>query len=143
MFVGTSILLSRQKDVFCRDKHVFVMFVGDKYLSRQTFCCDKNMFVATKEIFCRDKTLSRQKWYLWQLPPMIDSPPHRFQSLSSQFPKPQQDFLGCTRSSRMEDGNRKMVITVVHIIISTIISLVVIAISVIIDVVIDEFYSDG
>ena len=43
----------------------------------------------------------------------------------------------------MEDGNRKSVITVVHIIISTIISLVVIVISAIIDVVIDDFYSDG
>ena len=34
-------------------------------LSRQRFCRNKIMFVAT------DTCLSRQKLYLWQLPPMI------------------------------------------------------------------------
>ena len=70
-------LLSRQKYFirgschkyrFCRDKYVFCF---DKSvaatntclcLSQQTFCSDKNIFVATKYV------LSRQKWYLWQLP---------------------------------------------------------------------------
>ena len=84
------------KDVFCHDKHMFVatkesllrqnfshnkiMFVMTKiFLSQQRFCCDKHTFVTTKDVFCCDKhmfvmtnmCLSRQKLYLWQLPPMI------------------------------------------------------------------------
>ena len=39
-------------------------------LSQQKFCHDKHTFVATKDVFCH-KLLSRQKWYLWHLPPMI------------------------------------------------------------------------
>ena len=48
-------LLSRQKYA-CRDK---IMFVATKYLSRQTRVCRNKTF------------LSRQNWYLWQLPPVI------------------------------------------------------------------------
>ena len=66
-----------------------VLFVAtNMILSRQKFCCNKNMFAATtlQACFCRDqkivfcldkhvfvvtKLLSRQKAYLWQLPPMI------------------------------------------------------------------------
>ena len=49
---------------FCHDKHVFV---ASKRVSLpwQKFCHDKIMFVVTK--LC----LSQQKWYLWQLLPMI------------------------------------------------------------------------
>ena len=65
---GKTRLLSRQKYA-CRDK----------YLSLQRFCRGKHTFVATKDVLCCDKRvfvatkmcLSRQKWYLWQLPPMI------------------------------------------------------------------------
>ena len=57
------------KDVFYRDKHVFV--VTKVSSSRQNFCCDKiclsqqmskicllrqkMCFIATKDVFCRDK----------------------------------------------------------------------------------------
>jgi len=123
MFVATNMILSRQK--FCHDKHIFVA-TKDVYdwrelpqsiiLSRQTFCHTKHTFIVTKDVFCylcklclsqqnvchdkhvfvatniillrqayvcRDKRrvlcfsrqtfclLSRQKWYLWQFPPMI------------------------------------------------------------------------
>ena len=64
------------------------MLAATKLLSRQRFCRNKHNFVATKDVFCRDKQdksklvvtklLSRKayfccnkKWYLWQLPPMI------------------------------------------------------------------------
>ena len=78
-------LLSLQKyacrDNFCHDKQLFV--------ATKIFCCDKHNFVATKvlswqayfcrnkRVFCRDKhrlrkRLSRQKLYLWRLPPMIE-----------------------------------------------------------------------
>ena len=48
------------------------------FLSHQTRVCrDKQIFVATIDVFCRDKHVfvttklfSRQKLYLWQLPPM-------------------------------------------------------------------------
>ena len=42
------------KDVFCRDKHVFV--ATKVSLSRQTFCRDKIMFVATNILLSRQKT---------------------------------------------------------------------------------------
>ena len=45
--------------IFCRNKHTFVT---TKVLRI------KHTFVATKDVFL---CLSRQKWYLWQLPPMI------------------------------------------------------------------------
>ena len=75
IFVATSILLSQQA-YFCCDQN---MLVATKLLSRQIFVttnvtlsqqayfsCDKHMFVMTK-------LLLRQKWYLWQLPPMIET----------------------------------------------------------------------
>ena len=76
------VFLSRQTRV-CRYKHAFVttkdMFCCDTHVCHdksrlvttklcllwQKFCCNKNMFVATNTY------LSGQKWYLWQLPPMI------------------------------------------------------------------------
>ena len=71
---------------FCYDKQTFVttkdmflivmanVFVVTKVsLLWQNFCCDKNMFVMTKHVFVMTKLLSWQKWYLWQLPPMIES----------------------------------------------------------------------
>ena len=68
VFVVTKVSLLRQN--FCRDKS----FVATKIcLLRQKFCRDKHTFVAIKDVFCRDKHVSRQKWYLWQLPPMIES----------------------------------------------------------------------
>ena len=61
----------------CRDKKYFVVTII--ILSRHKFCRNTHTFVATtKDVFCRDKyvfvateLLSRQKWYLWQLPPMV------------------------------------------------------------------------
>ena len=43
-------------------------------LSWQNFCRDKIMFVATSILLCFVTTITRlswQKWYLWQLPPMV------------------------------------------------------------------------
>ena len=74
--------LSQQTRV-CRDKQV--VFCRDKSMLAATiFCRDKSMFAAaeyfsrdthtclSRQRFCRDKhTFSRQKWYLWQLSPMI------------------------------------------------------------------------
>ena len=53
---ATNTCLSRQKNVFCRDKSVLV--ATSIILSRQKFCRGKHIFVTTKD--------------LWQLPPMID-----------------------------------------------------------------------
>ena len=58
IFVATKVCLPRQN--FCRDK---VMFVATNLSWRNS--CREKRFVATS-VF-----LSRQKWYLWQLPPMI------------------------------------------------------------------------
>ena len=80
MFVATKnvfCVLSRLAD-FCRDERR--VFVATKIcLSRQKFYRNKHTSVETKDVFCRDKhvfvatkRLSRQKLYLWQLPPMID-----------------------------------------------------------------------
>ena len=87
------------KHVFCHDKNMFVAtnicwtslllsqqntsFVVTKAcLLRQNFCPDKHNFVMTK-------LLSRQKWYLWQLLPMIELKPSqandRTQAISSQW----------------------------------------------------------
>ena len=42
------------------------------WLSRQNYVCRDKTFVATNITLSPQKTcLSRQKWYLWQLPPMI------------------------------------------------------------------------
>ena len=74
-FVATTTCLSRQKyacrDEFCRDKSMLVVFVVTKLLSRQAyFCHDKHVFVETKYVFCRDKSmlvatklLSRQAYF--------------------------------------------------------------------------------
>ena len=73
IFVVTKVCLSWQNlccDKFCRDKHNFVT----KYLSWQKFCPSKHAFVAAKDVFCHNSPnayLLQQKWYLWQLPPMI------------------------------------------------------------------------
>ena len=49
---------------FCRDKIYIVLL-------RQKFCRGKHTFVATKDVFRRDKSFVT-KWCLWQLPPTID-----------------------------------------------------------------------
>ena len=69
-------LLSRQKyarrdKTFCRGKHVFAA-------TKDVFCRNKGMLAATdtclsRQIFVGQKPLSRQKWYLCPLPPMITS----------------------------------------------------------------------
>ena len=58
LLVATNVLL--RQNYICRDK----------YLSWQKFCRNKN---TRQSYFCCDKrrVLSRQKWYLWQLPPVI------------------------------------------------------------------------
>ena len=71
MLVATKVCLSRQKYA-CRDK---TFLVAKVCLSRQQFCRKKIMFVATnvcrsKHVFVATKVLLRQKFYLWQLPPM-------------------------------------------------------------------------
>ena len=70
IFVATKLCLSQQ------------IFVATKVLSRQKYVCRDKRFVAPQVLsrqayFCHDKrrVLSRQKWYLWQLPPMIGSHP--------------------------------------------------------------------
>ena len=60
---------------FCRDKNMLVVakISSRKYtnICRDKHVTDEHTFVATKDVFCRDK-----KWYLWQLPSMIIiSPP--------------------------------------------------------------------
>ena len=83
IFVATNTFVATKDDktfittntCFCRDKHNFV--ATNIILSQQKFGRDKHAFVATKDVFCRDKhaakRLSRQKRYLWQLPPMIEN----------------------------------------------------------------------
>ena len=75
-------VLSRQARI-CRDKRKLVCrdktFASSNILlSRQNFCLVKHTLVATKDVLCRDKHvfvatkhLSRQKLYLWQLPPVL------------------------------------------------------------------------
>ena len=89
MLVTTNVCLLQQNTFFllwhkyaCHNK-TFVMtklcllqqiFVMTKVLSRQAwqrFCRDKHTFVVTKDMFCHNKTLSWQKWYLLQLPSVI------------------------------------------------------------------------
>ena len=62
VFVATNIILLQQK--FCRDKHIFCRDKRHVLLWQTLVCRDKLVFVATKH-------LSRQKWYLYQLPPII------------------------------------------------------------------------
>ena len=70
--------LLQQKN--CCDKHVFVTmsFVTTNKTFVMTKLClsRQNIFVATKlssrqTHVCRDKVLLQQKWYLWQLLPII------------------------------------------------------------------------
>jgi len=98
-FVTTKLCLLQQnifvmtKHIFCHDKIMQVPFLCDKHAFVMTkvllwqtwFCCDKfcqdkHTFVTTKDVFCHDKhmlvvtkLLSQQKWYLWQLQPMIET----------------------------------------------------------------------
>ena len=74
MFVATNTTELFVETNICRDKHDKIMFV------ETNICRDKHSFVVTKDVFCvcRDKhvfvatkLLSREKLYLWQLPPMI------------------------------------------------------------------------
>ena len=87
-FVPTNTRLSRQTHV-CPDKTLLwswpkyacgnKTFVTTKLcLSHQNICRARS-FVATKDVFCHDKhmfvatntCLLQQKWHLWQFPPMI------------------------------------------------------------------------
>ena len=75
MFVATNTTKLFVETKICRVKHDKIMFV------ETTICRDKNMFVATSSLLSRQKTcfvfvattkkLSREKLYLWQLPPVI------------------------------------------------------------------------
>ena len=57
--------------IFLRDKH---NFVATKLVSQHAyFCRDKRRVLSRQTRVSRDKLLSRQKLYLWQLPPMIVS----------------------------------------------------------------------
>ena len=71
--VMTSLFLLQQTHVCGDDTHL---------LSQQKYACHDKTFVATNtclshQKFCRGKhtfentCLSQQKWYLWQVPPMI------------------------------------------------------------------------
>ena len=63
-FVATKVL--SRLAYFCRDKHVFCL--TKVCLSREIFCRDKDVFCRDKHVFIATELLSRQKWYLWQLP---------------------------------------------------------------------------
>ena len=52
------------KDVFCHYKHVFV--TTKVSLSRQKYVT--SILLSRRTRVCREKTLSQQKWCLWQLP---------------------------------------------------------------------------
>ena len=75
IFVPTNIILLQQK--FCHSKHTFVA-------AKDVGCYNKHMFVVTKVCMSRQTFVmtklclswqifvtTRQKWYLWQHPPMI------------------------------------------------------------------------
>ena len=55
-FVATKLCLLRQ---------IFV--ATNKILSRQPFCCDRHIFVATKDAFCRDKNHTCGISSLWYI----------------------------------------------------------------------------
>ena len=71
-FVATKICLPGHN--FCRDKPNFVAtkyFCNKICLSRQAYFCRYKRYVLSRQTrVCRNKTMSRQKWSLWQLPPM-------------------------------------------------------------------------
>ena len=61
--------------VLSQQKHFLTTNI---FLSWQNFCCSKHIFVATKDCLVmtnmcllRQNLFSQQKWYLWQLSPMI------------------------------------------------------------------------
>ena len=66
--VAAKLRLTRQKYVCCNNSFVVasILLSGQKtyFVVINTCYCDKHGFVATK-------LLSQQKWYMWQLPPMI------------------------------------------------------------------------
>ena len=66
VFVMTNVSLSRQN--FCCNKIIFVVtnicpeksFVATKIcLLRQKFCSNKHTFVTTKDVFCHDKHVNK------------------------------------------------------------------------------------
>ena len=61
MLAMTKLLL--QQNYVCCNKYLLWQ-TSNIILSRQKFCCNKHISVKTK-------LLLQQKWYLWQLPPMI------------------------------------------------------------------------
>ena len=80
VFIATKVCLSRQNYVCPPPPPLFFSF------SWQTFCRNKHNLFTTKLVTTRillsrqrrvllrqTRVLSRQKWYLWQPPPMIDS----------------------------------------------------------------------
>ena len=82
-FVATNLILSRQKYT-CREKkkkkksflykHVLYLSPNNSFvatnliLSRQKFCRNKHTFVATKDLFCRDKAFVATKIVLAAVP---------------------------------------------------------------------------
>ena len=77
VFVATKVCLSRRN--FCRDKTFVATYTCLSRPKRPRFCRDNHTFDATKDVFDRDKHvfvatstkhLSRQFFYLWQLPRM-------------------------------------------------------------------------
>ena len=83
MLVATK-LLSWQNTSFSQQKYADISVVIKVLQWQFFFLLSKHTFVKTKDVFCHDKhmfvatntclswqVLSWQKWYLWQLPPMI------------------------------------------------------------------------
>ena len=70
---------SCHKHYFCGDKSFVTTttccrkyhFCRDKSFVTTNTCCHKYHFCRDKHVFVATKLLSRQKWYLWQLPPVI------------------------------------------------------------------------
>ena len=61
--------------IFCHDKHNFVMtkLQHTFVVTKDMFCCNKHVFCCDKQVCVMTNFLLRQKWYLWQLPPVIES----------------------------------------------------------------------
>ena len=64
------------KHVFCRDRSMLVatnVLLRQTHFDRDKTFISKNIILSRQAYFGRDKrrVLLRQKWYLWQLPPMI------------------------------------------------------------------------
>ena len=66
-FVATKVCLSRKKIKKILYKHVLYLSPNNSFvatnliLSRQKFCRNKHTFVATKDLFCRDKAFVATK----------------------------------------------------------------------------------